>query len=198
MLTDIVALCLAVIALLGSPGPGPLALAGVGAAFGPRRGAPFLFGILAAIIVVMLLTALGASTLLAASPKLRVVVQLLALIYIVYVAWRIAGVAAFTSGEEETAPSFADGFLLNILNPKAYAAFTAIFAAFSITHVEPLISAGLTGAVSFVLVVVIDTAWLAAGAGLRPIAADPVRGRPLRIGFAVMMVAAAAYGLTRL
>lgn len=198
MLTDIVALCLAVIALLGSPGPGPLALAGVGAAFGPRKGANFLFGILAAIAVVMVLTGFGASALLSAAPKLRVVVQLLALGYIIYVAWRVAGVASFESGAEKTAPSFIDGFVLNILNPKAYAAFTAIFAAFSIAHAEPFVSAGLTAAISFVLVVIIDTAWLMAGAGLRPIAADPVRGRPLRILFALMMVAAAVFGLTRL
>ncbi len=198
MLADIVALCLAVFALLGSPGPGPLALAGVGAAFGPRKGANFLFGILVAIAVVMVLTGFGASALLSASPKLRVAVQLLALGYIIYVAWRVAGVAAFAGGAEKTAPSFTDGFLLNILNPKAYAAFTAIFAAFPIAHTQPLVSAGLTATISFVLVVIIDTAWLMAGAGLRPIAADPVRGRPLRILFATMMVAAAVYGLTRL
>ena len=63
---------------------------------------------------------------------------------------------------------------------------------------SPFISAGLTAAISFFWVVVIDTAWLLAGAGLRPIAADPVRGRPLRIVFALMMIAAAVYGLTRL
>ena len=198
MFADIVALCLAVIALLGSPGPGPLALAGVGAAFGPRQGSNFLLGILAAIAVVMVLTGFGASALLSASPKLRVAVQVLALGYIVYVAWRVAGVAAFAGGPEKAAPSFIDGFLLNILNPKAYAAFTAIFAAFSIEHAQPIMSAGITAAISFVLVVIIDTAWLMAGAGLRPIAADPVRGRPLRILFALMMVAAAVYGLTRL
>ena len=195
---DIFALCIAVVALLGSPGPGPLALAGVGAAFGPRKGAPFLFGILAAIAVVMLLTALGASALLAASPKLRLAAQLVAFTYIVFVAWRVAGVTAFANAPEKTPPSFVDGFLLNIVNPKAYAAFTAIFAAFAIGHACPLISVGLTASISFVLVVAVDAAWLMAGAMLRSIAADPIRGRPLRISFAVMMVAAAVYGLVRL
>lgn len=198
MVPDIAALSLAVIALLGSPGPGPLALAAIGAAFGPRKGAPFLAGILTAIAAAMALTALGASALLAASPKLLLAAKIAALSYIVFVAWRIARVAAFTSDQEETPPSFIDGFLLNIVNPKVYAAFAVIFSAFSIEHPQPLIGAALTGAISFALVVAIDAAWLIAGAGLRPVAADPVRGRPLRILFAVLMVAAAAYGLSRL
>ena len=198
MLADIGVLSFAVIALLGSPGPGPLALAGVGAAFGPRKGMPFLFGILVAIAAVMLLTAFGVFALLAASPRILLAVKILAISYIAYIAWRIASVTAYTEGPTGTAPSFMDGFLLNLVNPKVYAAFAAIFATFPIGHPEPWASLGLTAAISFALVMIIDGAWLAAGAALRPIAADPVRGRPLRISFAILMIGAAAYGLMRL
>ena len=198
MLIEIGALSLAVIAMLASPGPGPLALAGVGAAFGPRNGMPFLSGILAAIAVVMALTAFGVSALLAASPRFLFLVKIIALGYIVYIAWRIARAAAYVEGSASKAPSFTDGFLLNLVNPKVYAAFAAIFAAFRITHPEPVVSLGLTALISFVLVVVIDAAWLFAGSLLRPIAADPVRGRPLRYTFAILMIAAAGYGLWRL
>ncbi|MHA7872443.1 MAG: LysE family translocator [Hyphococcus sp.] len=198
MLSDILVLSAAVLAMLGSPGPAPLALAGVGAAFGPRRGAPFLFGILTAIIMVMALTAFGASALLAASPPLRVSAQALALCYIVYIAWRVSNAAAYDAAPAAKAPSFGDGFVLNILNPKAYAAFAAVFTAFPVEHASRFVSAAVTAGVSYLLVVAIDAAWLFAGAALRPLASDPVRGRWLRLSFAVMMVAAAAYGLARL
>lgn len=198
MLSDILVLCVTVLALLGSPGPAPLALAGVGAAFGPRRGAPFLLGILAGIAVAMTLTALGASALLSATPPLRITAQVLALGYILYVAWRVSGAAAYSPEAAQTAPSFLDGFILNLLNPKVYAAFAAIFAAFAVDHSSRAVSVGVTALVSYILVIGIDAAWLFAGAALRPLASDPVRGRWLRYSFAALMVAAAVYGLTRL
>lgn len=198
MLSDIAILSLAVITMLGSPGPATLALAGVGAAFGPQRGAPFLIGILTGVVAVMTLTAFGVSTLLSVSPLLRSGVQALALCYIMYLAWRIAGSGAYQAADGVSPPSYVDGFVLNIVNVKAYAAFAAIFAAFSVEHPVPYVSAGVTAIIVFILIVVIDIAWLFAGRALSALVGDPVRGRQLRWSFAAIMVAAAFYGVIRI
>ena len=191
MIGDVTALSLATIGLLGSPGPVPLALAGVGASFGPRRGIPFLLGILSGIFVVMLLTTFGVATLLDASPVLKRTAQIAAFIYIVYIAWRVATGSTVDASMREAPPSFRDGFLLNILNPKAYAALFAISSAFGLTMTNNFLSIGLTFFVTYFWIVVVDAAWLMTGGAVRPIAVHPSRGRWLRFALAGLMVAAA-------
>ncbi|MEO1136831.1 MAG: LysE family transporter [Pseudomonadota bacterium] len=199
MFTDLITLCLAVLVLLGSPGPATLALAGVGAAYGPAGGLPFLSGLLAAVAIVLLLSAFGVAAMLAAAAPLRILLQVLAAAYILYLALRVyRGAGASESVTESKAPGFSDGFILNIINPKAYAAFAAIFASFGVRHGDPVVSALATAALTFVLVCMIDFAWLAFGGAFKRITGDTARGALIRAGFAIMMAATGLYSLTRL
>ena len=69
---------LAGLALAGSPGPATLSLAAAGAAFGTRRVAGYLAGIVVGMVAVMAITASGVVGLLLAVPGVAPVVTVAA------------------------------------------------------------------------------------------------------------------------
>lgn len=180
--------------LLGSPGPAPLALAGVGASFGVMRGLAFLFGILSALVVVIICAALGLSALLSVYPAAKLLVQIIGGLYILYVAYKIAVAPVVgDAASQERPPSFIDGFILNLLNPKAYAVFFAIFSQFTLPLESDSLALFVTGLVCIVIATVVDGAWLMLGGVLRPIFKAPLQARVLRISFSMLMVVAVAW-----
>ena len=72
------AFLLAAVALAGSPGPATLSLTATGAAFGARRGAAYLAGIVVGMVAVMAIVASGLVGLLLAVPGATPAVTVLA------------------------------------------------------------------------------------------------------------------------
>lgn len=191
MLDALVSLVVVSVLLLGSPGPAPLALAATGAGFGFRRGVPFLLGILSGLAVAIALGAVGVTAIFEASPSSRLAMQVLGGLYICYLAYKIAtgpiGLSEHSAGTH--APRFHDGFILNVLNPKAYAIFLALFSQYLLPLSNPFKSVVATALVFFCIGIVIDIIWLAMGELLRPAFEAPKKGRLLRIAFGLAMVA---------
>ncbi|MCG8413440.1 MAG: LysE family translocator, partial [Pseudomonadales bacterium] len=132
MAEALASLLLATLMLMGSPGPATLSLAATGASVGFRRGVPFLLGILVGLAVVISGAAMGLATLFQNFPGVRVVVQTLGTAYICYLAYKIASAPVLSEDQQASAkqPAFVDGFLINLLNAKAYAVFLAVFSQF--------------------------------------------------------------------
>lgn len=194
MTEPLITLISVVALLLGSPGPAPLALAAVGASFGVKRGLPFLFGILAGLSVAIISAVITLSTLFTIYPAAKIGIQLLGGCYILYVAFKIASAPVIEgSGNAENIPTFAHGFILNLLNPKAYAAFFAIFSQFALPLQSNALSLFLTGVVCLLVATVVDALWLMLGGVIRPLFKRPLQARVLRITFAILMVLAVAY-----
>ena len=192
MIESISTLVIATALLLGSPGPAPLALAATGAAYGFRAGIPFLLGILSGLAVAIVLGSLGIAALFEAVPSSRLAMQVVGGLYIVYVAIKIATgpVVPAQSDQRVAAPGFRDGFILNVLNPKAYAAFLALFAQFLLPLSTNLISMLATALIAYGVAVIIDFVWLALGQALRPLFETPKTARVIRVVFGVLMVIA--------
>ncbi len=181
-------------ALIGSPGPAPLALAAVGATAGFKRGSLFLAGILAGLLSAMLGAIFGLAALFNAFPEAKVVCQFVSAGYMVFVAYKIASTTA-VAGNGSKIPDFKDGFILNLLNPKAYAAFLAIFSQFLLAADSESLSYIYTGLTCFIVAVIVDTVWLAAGGLLKPIFSKPKQAKAIRIIFALTMLLAVGYVL---
>ncbi len=179
------------IAVLGSPGPAPLALAATGAGFGPKRGASFLLGVLVGLAAVAILTAVGAGAVLSRGGALPTVLLVISLAYFVYVAFKIASVPLNREGKAVgRAPSIADGVVLNLTNPKAYAALAALYSGFGLP-IEPVwLGLLATGLLVWIVAAAIDVAWLVAGSFLAPAFASQRFGRLLRVGMALTMLLA--------
>ncbi|WP_154224082.1 LysE family translocator [Marinicella rhabdoformis] len=185
--------------LLGSPGPAPLALAATGATFGVRGGLAFLAGILLGLAVAILGAILGINALFLAFPKAAVAMQIIGAAYIVFIAYKIA-TAAVISGEsssQKNAPTFIQGFILNLLNPKAYAAFLALFTQFLLPFENQLTAYALTGLVCFLVAVIVDVIWLCLGSLIKPMFTQPKQARLLRVSFALLMLASVAWALLK-
>ena len=197
MWSEVITLVSVTALLLGSPGPAPLALAATGASAGIKLGMPFLAGILVGLLVAAIGAAIGLSLVLELKPIAKQAVQLLGASYIAYVAYKIASGPVFLDNANGAmAPSFVDGFFLNILNPKAYAAFLALFSQFALSAPTQLLSLIATGAVSFLVAVIVDCVWLAFGGAIGPLFRQPKSARLLRVGFGVLMMAVVIWALS--
>ncbi|WP_299002378.1 LysE family translocator [uncultured Shewanella sp.] len=190
MIEAIITLITTTALLLGSPGPAPLALAATGATHGIKKGTPFLIGILLGLSFAIVGATLGLTTLFSYWPELQWSMQLLSAFYLTYVAFKIA-TAPITSPlntTKESTPLLSDGFILNLLNPKAYVAFLAIFSQFILPFSNEAHSYIATGIVCLIVAAIVDTLWLCFGGLLRPLFSHPIQARILRVTFAILMI----------
>ncbi len=193
---NLVAFVLAGLALTGSPGPATLSLAANGAAFGARRSVSFLAGINFGLLAVLAITASGVTLMLFTVPAVAFAASLIAGAYILYLAYRVATAPPLgDKGSSAAAPSFAGGFVLNLVNPKAYAAMTALFSGFQLIAGDLRADALAKTVVLFVMVSVINVAWLFIGAALTRFLKDPGINRAINIAFALLLVVSVAFAL---
>jgi len=196
MLDAIAALVVATTALLGSPGPATLSLAAVGAMGGAVKGLPYYLGILSGLLFAMLGAIAGLATALTRWPQASVVIQLLGGAYILYVAWKIAiAPTGLAMDDELRHPNFRDGFILNLLNAKAYAAFFALFSQFLLPIETTALAYSVTASTCFAVAIVVDAAWLIAGGFLQSQFRIPRTARIIRIVFAILIVASVIWML---
>lgn len=181
---------------MGSPGPATLSLAGIGSAYGFRRGVPYLAGIIAGTTGVTLLIATGVTALILAEPALVRVLAAIAAAYIVYLALKIATAPVTArAGPARTAPRFLAGLALAITNPKAFAAIGAVYSGRILIAGAPLWDAAAKVAALAALILVINPVWLALGALFARVLAHPTLGRIANIAFALMLVGSLALTL---
>jgi threonine/homoserine/homoserine lactone efflux protein len=184
-------LLLASLLIMGSPGPATISLTAAGSAYGLRRSLGYLAGIVVGTTVVLLAVATGITAVVLAVPGVRPVLVGISAAYILWLAYRIATAPALPAGAATGSPSFAGGALLGVANPKAWVAIAAVFAS------ARLAGATATDAAAKVvllagMIVLINSAWLAAGASLAPFLRDPRRARVVNVVLAVALVGAAA------
>lgn len=184
------------ILLIGTPGPATLSLAATSASFGIKRSMPFLFGILFGMALVIIGAVAGMASLLTGWPELRFTLQAIGGIYIIYLAYKIISAPiVIDDGENKKLPSLLDGLVLNLVNPKAYSAFLALFSQFLLPAETEFTSFVITGIACFILAFIIDVAWVMFGGMFKTIFAHPKWARSIRVLFAVLMVGSVALAM---
>jgi len=188
-------LVVAALAIMGTPGPATISLTAAGSAHGVRRSVPYLAGIVAGTTLVLLAVATGVTAALLAVPAVRPVLLVASAAYILWLAYHIA--TAPPLSVEDTArraPGLAGGVVLGVANPKAWVAIAAVFAS---GHLAGGAAADGVGkvAVLTVMIVLINSTWLAAGASLAHWLGRPVHARVANVALAVVLVIAAAFAL---
>ena len=186
--SSLAALVLTSLAIMGSPGPATISLTGSGVAFGVRRSARYLAGIILGTTVVLAGVAAGVTGALLAVPAARPVLIGVAVAYILYLAFHIATAPPLAAGSDAAAaPSLAGGLLLGVANPKAWVAIGAVFVSVRLSSAAA-VDACVKTCVLVVMIVIINTGWLAAGASLAPILRDPARSRRANIALAAALI----------
>ncbi len=154
--------------LLGSPGPVPIALAAAGATVGFKKGLPFMYGMLTGLSLVILMTFLGLAALFAKFPTVSHLFMVISSLFLLYIAYKIAISETLISTNNKYVLTYKTGFIINILNPKAYATMVSLLTQFtqeSIVSLQQFIIAGL---VIFIIALVADIICLAIGHTIQP------------------------------
>lgn len=190
------AFLLAALALTGSPGPANLSLAALGGAYGPRRSRPFQAGAVLGMLLVMALTGSGVAALLFAIPSVRVAATLLGAAYLLWLAWRLASAPV---GPAPTAtlrpPSLAGGCLMQLANPKAYAATAALFSGFTLQPDAPGLDLLWKILLLLATILAVTSLWLRLGGLLRRLAGRPRWQRAVNVAFALLLLASSLLAL---
>jgi len=177
-------------ALMGSPGPASLSLAAMGAAYDVRTARSYLFGVTFGAMLVVAGVAAGVFAAIIAIPHATQVLTVIAIAYLGYLALKIA--TAPPVGEPaspEAVPGFMTGLILNLSNPKAYAAFAALFSGFQLFPQSPVQSTYVQVFLCFAILCIVNPAWLYAGNALRHLLRNEKTSRRVNMGFAVLLVA---------
>ena len=177
----------------GTPGPNNLLLWASGAAFGFRRTIPHVLGTALGIGGMALAVAAGFGALVVAVPALAFVMKVAGSLYLLYLAWQVAGASALQRTTVARPMSLLQAAAFQVINPKAW-----IFALGAITTFRPTDWPALLGSIAVVLtmmVVILPTAALWAGGGelIERAFAGPTARRVIGVVLAGLLVASVAF-----
>lgn len=157
-----------------TPGPNNMMLLASGANFGLRRTVPHMLGIAIGFTVMIVLLGLGLVSLFDRYPVTHTVLKALAVVYMLWLAWKIAHASAPESARAEGRPlTFLQAAAFQWVNPKAWAmALTALTAyAPGQTLAAVLLVAGIFGAINLPTV----SLWALIGREMRRFLTSPRR-----------------------
>jgi len=189
MRSGLVVLLLAALPLMGSPGPATLSTAAIGSAFGIAKGVKYLVGIIAGTTTVLGLIATGVTGIILTQPALVNAITVLAIGYILYLAYKIATAPALSIADKTAkAPSFLSGYLLAVANPKAFAAIGAVYSGSVLIPGDVLLDAAFKLIALTLVIIAVNSAWLLFGSALSSVLSDPKKGRIANVLFALLLI----------
>ena len=171
-----------------TPGPNNLMLMASGANFGVRRTVPHMLGVALGFVAMVALVGVGLAQIFDLYPVSRTVLQVISVIYMVWLAWKIANAAAPEDAESSGTPmTFLQAAAFQWVNPKAWAMALSAIAVYAPDRswAAILLVAAIFGAVN--LPSVGSWAWL--GQQLRHILTNTRRLRAFNWTMAVLLVA---------
>ena len=191
----------AAVGLLGSPGPAIAALLAIGKAKGFGGGFQYYIGLQVGLAVAAAVSATGLVSLLEAIPSLLRVMSIIATIYLVYLAWKIATspvrivmVSEGRGPKSYKGSSVSAGFALGVSNPKAYLAFVSLIAGYTLIGSDTRSDSLMKWLLIVVVMIVVDFVWLLVGVVLGKTTLLPSAERGLNLILAAMILVAAMLG----
>jgi threonine/homoserine/homoserine lactone efflux protein len=172
-----------------TPGPNNLMLLASGLNYGVRRTLPHLLGVFLGFILLLVSVGFGLSAVLALIPGAETVIKILCLVYLLYLAHRMAmaGPVASRDGNGESRPMrWYEAVAFQWVNPKGWAMALTAFA----TYTQDSVIARafkIVGAFAFVGLPC-SVAWILFGLGLRQVLSDPVRVKWFNGAMAILLI----------
>lgn len=164
--------------LFGTPGPAPLSLLASGVNSGFKSNLPFLTGILFGLCIAMLAVNFGLQQILELYPNSKLILSFICSYYLIYLAYKIYN-SDTNNVYSHKIPTFLNGIVINLINPKAYASLFIIFTHFKMSFDSTIISFLATASFILILISIIDSIWLLSGAKLKTLLTSPHQKRCL-------------------
>ena len=171
-----------------TPGPNNVLLWASGVEFGFRRTVRHVAGTSLGLGAMALTAAAGIGILSGAIPQLAVVMKAAGSLYLVYLAWQIAGARALARGSLAHAMSIVQAATFQVINPKAWT-----FALGAVTTFRPpgmSVVAGSLAVAATMMLVILPTAslWALAGDRIGRLLTGERAGRMVSWFLAAMLV----------
>jgi threonine/homoserine/homoserine lactone efflux protein len=192
MLSDLAALVAFAFVGSFSPGPNNAVLWASGISFGFRRTVPQIVG--AALGVASLVVGVGAGigAFLEAVPAAALALKVAGSVYLLFVAWRVAGSGAIGGADVARPLNVREAAWFQWLNPKAWVFAIAVVGTFLPDDVPRPAGIALLTAVVLSTVTISFTIWAAGGATLARFVSDERRRRAVSVILAATIVASVA------
>lgn len=179
-MTELLPLVTYSLVMSSTPGPNNLMLTTSGANFGFRRTLPHILGISAGMLVQTMLACLGLGSLFAAWPALHGVLRLAGALYLLVLAWKLAGSAV---GNVSLARplSFLQAAAFQAVNPKSWIKSVTIASVFMPPQMGVLAGTMLVTVITVSIGLPCVSVWALFGVGIRRLLTDVRRRRVFNV-----------------
>lgn len=168
-----------------TPGPNNMMLMASGANFGLRRTVPHMLGVSMGFGAMVAILGMGLDQVVRDNAAVAGALKWASLIYVLWLAWKIATAAPPSQAEAAGRPlGFFGAAAFQWVNPKAWAMALGALSAYAAGVGGPLVVAVVFAVVNLPVV----AAWAAAGQGLQGLLAHPARLRAFNAVMAVLLV----------
>lgn len=170
-----------------TPGPNNMMLMASGANFGMRRTIPHMLGVSLGFGLMVVVLGLGVDRLIAQSEILAQGLKWLSLVYMAWLAWKIATALPPELADDDRTKeplTFLQGAAFQWVNPKAWAMALGALSAFAAGLGGAVVVAAVFAAVNLPAV----SAWVALGLGMRRVLSTSRRFRIFNLLMAVLLV----------
>ena len=184
----LIALALYALVTSVTPGPNNLMLLASGVNFGFRQTIPHMLGIALGFTAMVALVGFGLGAVLTLFPIVFNVLRVLALVYMVWLSWKLASSGSLGSGDAKARPmTFIEAALFQWINPKAWAmalTATTLYTVPEMYYLSVILVAGTFGVINLPSV----SCWAGFGVALRGFLSVPARLRIFNVGMAVLLL----------
>ncbi len=175
-----------------TPGPVNVVALGAGARYGLRTSLRHVTGATVGFVLLLLLIGLGMRELLVAWPWLTRAIRWTGVVFLLYVAWRLAADDGSVEADPDArGPSLMMGATMQWLNPKAWLASVAGMGAYAASGEKAVI--WQFAAIYFVICYLSIACWAWAGATLRQALRERARVRLVNRSMAALLALSALY-----
>ena len=172
-----------------TPGPNNVMLTTTGLNFGVRRGIPHLLGICIGFPVMLALIGFGFGTLFQLYPVLHEIIKIIGIVYLLYLAWKIANSSGGVSEVSQSKPvNFWQSAAFQWINPKAWIMGSSALAAYTTLDDNFFVQVTIVCITFMIITFPCAGVWLVFGAGLQKFLRDPAHLKLFNIAMALLLV----------
>ena len=160
-----------------------------GANFGFRRTIPHMMGVGLGFVFMILVLGMGLARTFAAYPTGHEVLKTVAVIYLLWLAWKIANAAPVDDAGAGRPLTFLQAAAFQWVNPKAWVMGSSALAAFTSLEANFLLQVIIVAGTFLIITIPSAGIWLIFGAGLQHVITNPNHLRIFNLSMAVLLVA---------
>ena len=172
-----------------TPGPNNVLLWASGAAFGVRRTWPHVLGTAIGVGVLAILVAAGLGVVVATVPPLAFAMKLGGSLYLLYLAWQVAGAGALERTTAARPMGLLQAIAFQLVNPKVWIFALGAMATFRPGNLPVALGSVLVALAMMAVAIPSSAVWAIGGEALNRLIERPAARRAVSITLALLVVA---------